>query len=118
MKIIFDHEIEELDKLFAEAKIEDKGDVALTDDEIKAILDSFANNIQHFDIGTLVVYLGLKINADITKLSILIETVTNDLGWETFTKFAGVLQGTIEQNIKAQEEAKAKAEAEATESAE
>lgn len=109
MRIIFDHEIEELDELYKNAKIEDKGDVDLADEEIMKIVDDFGRNIQYFDISILVVYLGIKKAEPIAKLSILIETIITDLGWEKFLQFSDELKASIAHRL-AQEEAKSVAQ--------
>lgn len=98
MKITFNHEEENIEKIIAECEIADK-DVDYTDEEIRQIITSFAQHVQGFEIGVLVLFLNVLDGKDITKISQLLDSAINNLGFNKFTQFAGHLTEIIAKSV-------------------
>ena len=98
MKIEFNHEEENLEKIMSECVITDK-DVDATDEEIRTEVANFSKYIQGFDVGVFISFVSILDDREITKVSELVESTVNQLGYEKFIHFSTILNQVAEEFI-------------------
>jgi len=95
MKLIFNHELEDLKEVVDALEIE--GVDEEQESELRQAVYNLLLEIQNFDIGMLVTVLTIKNEKTYEKVSELVEAIFNELGLEKFLEFAKTVDKVVQE---------------------